>query len=74
MFEDPLPDWLNRRSLGWPIALGAVMGLGLGAIALFDIGGMLGVALGVVVLALVVWLAVNAEPVLVADRQNNHKP
>ncbi|WP_089721131.1 formylglycine-generating enzyme family protein [Candidatus Entotheonella palauensis] len=67
MFYDPLSDWLNRHALAWSIALGTVVGLGVGMAVLFGLGGMLGVGLGMLMLGLVVWAAKDAEPVLVTD-------
>ena len=57
--------WLQRQSSLWPLALGSALGLGLGAGALWGIGGFLGAGVCLVVLGMVCWFARDAEPVLV---------
>lgn len=64
LFE-PLLNWLNRRPLGWSIALGAIVGLGTSAITVFGIGGMF---VCMLVLGTVVWAAKDVGPVWVGDR------
>jgi formylglycine-generating enzyme required for sulfatase activity len=57
--------WLQRQSSLWPLALGSVLGLGIGAGALWGIGGLIGIAVCLVVLGTACWCARDAEPVLV---------
>ena len=57
--------WLQRQSSLWPLALGSALGLGIGAGALWGIGGLIGVAVCLVVLGTACWYASDAEPVLV---------
>ena len=57
--------WLQRQSSLWPLALGSVLGLGIGAGALWGIGGLIGAAVCLVVLGTACWYARDAEPVLV---------
>src|SRR5262245_37796200 len=57
--------WLQRQSSLWPLALGSVLGLGIGAGALWGIGSLIGVAVCLVILGTVCWYAKDAEPVLV---------
>ena len=57
--------WLQRQSSLWPLVLGSALGLGLGAGALWGIGGFLGAGVCLVVLGMVCWFARDAEPVLV---------
>src|SRR5215475_5951294 len=57
--------WLQRQSSLWPLALGSVLGLGIGAGALWGIGGLIGVVVCLVILGMACWYARDAEPVLV---------
>ena len=57
--------WLQRQSSLWPLALGSVLGLGIGAGALWGIGGLIGAAVCLGVLGTACWYARDAEPVLV---------
>ena len=57
--------WLQRQSSLWPLALGSVLGLGIGAGALWGIEGLVGLAVCLVVLGTACWYASDAEPVLV---------
>src|SRR5262245_42723982 len=55
--------WLQRHSSLLPLALGSILGLGIGAGALWGIGGFIGGALCLVVLGTACWYASDAEPV-----------
>src|SRR5215510_815084 len=57
--------WLQRQASLWPLALGSVFGLVIGAGALWGIGGLIGAAVCLVVLGTACWYASDAEPVLV---------
>src|SRR5215510_14050626 len=57
--------WLQRQSALWPLALGSVLGLGIGAGALWGIGGFIGAVVCLMVLGTACWYARDAEPVLV---------
>ena len=41
--------WLQRQSTLWPLALGSILGLGIGAGALWGIGGLIGAAVCLVI-------------------------
>src|SRR4029434_9081402 len=49
--------WLQRQSSLWPLALGSVLGLGIGAGALWGIGGLIGLTVCLVVLGTACWCA-----------------
>ena len=56
--------WLQRQSSSWPLALGSVLGLGIGAGALWGSGPHRGCGVSGV-LGTACWCARDAEPVLV---------
>ncbi len=60
-----LTQWLQHHSPLWPGALGAILGLSIGAGALFGITGITGMGLCLLVLVGALWRAWDAEPVLV---------
>jgi hypothetical protein len=57
--------WLQRHSSFWPILLGGILGLGLGAGTLLGITGFVGAAGFLLVLVTVFWWVKDAEPVLI---------
>ena len=65
---------LQRRSEWLPLALGAALGLGFGAVALAGIGGLLGVGLCGLALGLVCWRVKDAEPVWIRDDEDMIAP
>ena len=65
LLSNSVLHWLQRQSALWPLALGSVLGLGIGAGALWGIGGLIGAAVCLVVLGTACWCAREAEPVLV---------
>ena len=58
-------QWLQHQSPFLSATLGAVLGLGIGAGALFGLEGLIGVSLCLLVLGAAFWMAKDAEPVLV---------
>lgn len=60
-----LLHWLQHQSPFWPAALGALLGFGIGAGALFGLEGLAGAGLCMLVLGLCFFVAKDAEPVLV---------
>ena len=74
-----IQPWLQNQSPAWSIALGIGLGLGIGAGAVFGVGGLLGVGLCALVLGTAVWVAKDAEPVLIglessADSEPSPEP
>lgn len=66
---------LQRYSVFRSLALGIVLGLGIGAGPLLDIGGLIGRGVCLVVLGTAFWFAWDAEPVLVGtDVEPELKP
>ena len=55
--------YLQRHTEWWPLALGGVLGLCIGAVALGGIGGFYGAGLCLLLLGAVGWLVKDAEPV-----------
>ena len=65
---------LQRRSEWLPLALGAALGLGFGAVVLAGVGGLLGVGLCVLALGLVCWRVKDAEPVWIREEEEMVAP
>jgi len=60
-----LQYWLQHQSPFLSAAVGAVLGLGIGAGALFGLEGIVGAGVCMLVLGAAFWVAKDAEPVLV---------
>jgi hypothetical protein len=58
-----LCSWLQRHSPFWPAALGMLGGVGMGAAALWGIGGVIGAGVCLIVVSTVYWVTKDAEPV-----------
>jgi sulfatase modifying factor 1 len=63
--QDFIRHWITHPPILWPLALGIVLGLGIGAAAFLRIGGLIGVGVCLFVIGAAIWVAKDAEPVLV---------
>jgi predicted RND superfamily exporter protein len=55
---------LEQQPADWMLVIGMLLGAGLSAVALFSIGGVIGVLLCLAVLGVAVWLGAGAQPIL----------
>lgn len=69
MLNRTLQPWLQRHSPLWTIGCGVLLGLGLGAGALFALTGVMGAAVCLLTLGFVFWWVKDVEPVFIPSEE-----